>query len=151
MGQPGCNDVHPTSGSCGSSQNYYYQCYDCRAVCGGKDDVSVHDCKHKNQLRKYLANGGSCEGYEPGPTNPDIDIPTDTIKKYSYLIDHIFKCSYYTPYSIEEFDLDQRGVWSGKDKRAALKRNGITIEQDGNIFLKMKNGLPYHRKKLTWD
>jgi len=150
MGQPGVNDVHPTSGSSGSSTTYYFQCYDCRAMCGGKNDVGVANCKHKGKFRKYTANGGSCNGYAPGEADPDITVPQKIIRKYISFIDHIFKCSYHSPYSIKEFDFHFRGVWSGPDKRAVLKLNNLTIEQDGNIFLKHKDGYPYRRRKLSW-
>ena len=152
MGQPGANDAHYTSGgSWGSPTNYKFQCYDCRAMCGGENDVNVTNCRHKGKFREYSANGGSCEGYTPGEANPDITVPQKIIRKYISLIDHIFNCSYYSPYSIKEFDFDLRGVWSGPDKRAALKRNNLTVEKDGNIFLRHKDGYPYRRRKLTWE
>ena len=150
MGQPGVNDVHPTSGSCGSSTTYYFRCYNCRASCGGENCVGVSNCKHKGKFRKYSANGGCCDGYEAGQTNPDITVPQKIIGQYISLMDHIFNCSYCDPYSIEEFDFDMRGVWSGPDKRAALKRNNLTVEKDGNIFLRLKDGSPYYRRKLSW-
>jgi hypothetical protein len=153
MGQPGANDAHYTSGgSCGSSPTYYFQCYDCRAYSGEYlgNDVGVENCKHKGKFREYSSNGGCCNGYEAGQTNPDITVPQKIIRQYISLIDHIFKCSYYDPYSIEEFDFDQRGVWSGPDRRATLKRNKLTVEQDGNIFLRLKDGSPYYRKILSW-
>ncbi len=150
MGQPG-NDVHPTSGSCGSSTTYYFQCYDCHAFCGGKNAGSVSNCKYKGKLREYSANGGSCNGYSPGWADPDIDWPQDIINKHICFIDYIFECSYFSPCTIKDFDFNFRGVWSGPDKRASLKRNNITIEQDGNIFLRLKDGTPYYRKELTWE
>jgi hypothetical protein len=151
MGQPGCNDVSPCGESYGSSPSYYFQCYNCEAVTGGKNDIDVSNCMHKGQFKEYSANGGRCNGYHPGPINPDITIDQDIIKKYITLVDHIFKCSYYDPYSIKEFDFDMRGVWSGEDKRAVLKLNKLTVEKDGNIFLRLKDGTPYYRRKLTWD
>jgi hypothetical protein len=151
MGQPGGNDVSPSSGSCTSSSTYYFECYDCRASSGGDNDVGVSNCKHKGKFRKYSANGGRCNGYNPGQVNPDITVPQKIIRQYISLIDHIFDCSYFSPYSIKEFDFDQRGVWSGADKRAALKRNNLTVEKDGNIFLRLKDGSPYYRRKLTWE
>jgi len=151
MGQPGVNDVTPTNGSCYSSTTYYFQCYDCRASSGGKNDVGVSNCKYKGKFREYSANGGRCNGYSPGQTDPDIVIDQKIIRKYITLIDHIFKCSYHIPYSIEEFDFDLRGVQSGADKRAILKRNNLTVEKDGNIFLRREDGYPWRRNKLTWE
>lgn len=150
MGQPGLMGVTPMRGNCCSSSSYKFQCYDCRAVFGEKNDVDVSNCKHKGKFREYSANGGNCSGYDPGFPNPDITISQDIINRYISFIDHIFECSYFSPYSIEEFDFHFRGVWSGPDKRAALKKAGITIEQNGNIFLRLKDGSPYYRKKLTW-
>ena len=151
MGQPGCNDVSPCGESWGSSTTYYFQCYDCRASTGGNNDVDVSNCRHKGKFREYSANGGRCNGYDPGFVNPDITIDQKIIRKYISLIDHIFNCSYFDPYTIEEFDFDMRGVWPAPDKRAALKLNKLTVEKDGNIFLRLKDGTPYYRRKLTWD
>ena len=150
MGQPGCNDVTPCGDSYGSSSTYYFRCYNCEAVTGGKNDIDVSNCKHKGKFREFSANGGRCNGYDPGFVDPDITIDQAIIRKYITLVDHIFDCSYFTSYSIEEFDSNMHGVWSGPDKRAALKLNKLTVEKDGNICLRLKNGSPYYRTKLTW-